>query len=201
MLWYHGTRVLFEQFDFDVHRQGVDDWNVFLGVHFAANPDTATGFSRANGRVITARLHGSFYDAGCESAQMTPEAAAVAFEHGLIDGSRLEQLIHDDHLADADDKAEASALRQALASAGAAAISDPAFERVLSWALGADDRLARAVAACYREHLEAQGYAGVLYENAYEGGGMCAIAFRPSAIEIVDNLNAREFDRQLAVAS
>jgi hypothetical protein len=176
-----------------VHREWVHDWNVFLGVHFASNPDTAHTFACGHGRIIVAELHGNLYVAGCESARMTPEAAKLAFERGIVTARELEQVVHNGPDAVDEDRREASQLRAALERDGAIAFSDAAHEGILSYMLGADPQISKKVADCYRADLEERGYAGVLYENAYEGGGVCAIAFASAAIEIVSQMPAREF--------
>lgn len=191
-VWFHGTPRDFERFALVPSRAEHCDWNTHLGVHFSADEELARGFVGIRGFLFAVELPEELHHGGCELGQMQREAAELALTQGVVDARQLEATVHADRFAALDDKQAVTRLKEAVETEGPSAVWREEFERPLSWALSNEEEIRQAVADCYREYLQAQGYRGVRYLNAFEicegDDPLCAVVFDPADITIIERV-------------
>lgn len=184
-LWYHATGREFARFEAAPAVCRTQDWNASLGIHFTRDGEGAYDYiacAESNGRVLSARL------ALENPARFGHEFELDHFAIGLLRQAGLFE--------------PASPITPA-GFAEALQTNKPLVERFSRWLESADSdsddprcffRLnvfdavrGPEAARLVRAELESRGHDGIVYGNVIDWPSVCAIAFRPTQVEIIEH--------------
>lgn len=185
-LWYHATGQTFDCFEAAPERRRTQDWNAGLGIHFTRDGEGAYDYiacAESNGRVLSARLALEHPARFGHEFELDHFAIELLRREGLFDPAVL--IAGDADFAAALEANEHLAERFArwLESQDSESYDPHCFFRLKVF----DAVRGPAAAQLVRAELEARGHDGIVYGNVIDWPSVCAIAFNPTQVEIVEH--------------